>query len=270
MADETAYASIPWTLPEIEHGYGDRVHLLADPVALTLLAQLGNGHCTQPAFNRILERLYERLFAAAANALLPRKPVRVPTRMEASEPGAAYVGEAIDRNAKVVLVGVARAGTLPAYQGAAFFNELLDPAGVRIDHVTMERRTDADGKVVGVDHSGSKFGGGVDQALVVVPDPMGATGGSMSDAVDLIGVLPGRARAIATLHLIITPEFIARMQRDHPGVHVFALRLDRGLSTPEALASTPGTTEGERGCNDIHYIVPGAGGLGELINNSFV
>jgi len=270
MSDETAYGQIPWTLPEIEHGYGDRVHLLADPVALTLLAQLGNGSCQQPAFNRILERLYEQLFLAAANALLPRKAVRVPTRMAATHSSAAYVGEAIDRNSKVVLVGVARAGTLPAYQGAALFNELLDPAGVRIDHVTMERRCDADGAVVGVDHSGSKFGGGVDGALVLVPDPMGATGGSMSDAVDLIGVLPGRPRAIATLHLIVTPEFLARMKADHPDTHVFALRLDRGLSTPEALAATPGTTDGERGCNEIHYIVPGAGGLGELINNSFV
>ncbi|MBK8098993.1 MAG: uracil phosphoribosyltransferase, partial [Planctomycetes bacterium] len=46
---------------------------------------------------------------------------------------------------------------------------------------------------------------------------------------------------------------------------------DRGLSSERALASIPGTFPNEeRGLNDVHYIVPGAGGMGELLTNSWV
>jgi hypothetical protein len=43
------------------------------------------------------------------------------------------------------------------------------------------------------------------------------------------------------------------------------------MSPPEVLRSVPGTyPDRERGLNEIQYIVPGAGGLGEVINNVFV
>jgi hypothetical protein len=52
---------------------------------------------------------------------------------------------------------------------------------------------------------------------------------------------------------------------------VYALRLDRGLSSPDVLAAVPGERwDEERGLNDHHYIVPGGGGLGEVMNNSYV
>ena len=39
----------------------------------------------------------------------------------------------------------------------------------------------------------------------------------------------------------------------------------------EVLATLPGTHwDRERGLTEHHYIVPGGGGLGEVINNSFV
>ena len=54
-------------------------------------------------------------------------------------------------------------------------------------------------------------------------------------------------------------------------LHIFAVRLDRGLSAPDVLATTPGTRwDEERGLNDIQYIVPGAGGVGEVLNNAWV
>ena len=57
----------------------------------------------------------------------------------------------------------------------------------------------------------------------------------------------------------------------HPEVVVYALRLDRGLSPPAVLRTVPGERwDEERGLTDHHYIVPGAGGLGEIMNNSFV
>ena len=45
----------------------------------------------------------------------------------------------------------------------------------------------------------------------------------------------------------------------------------RSLSPPDVLACVPGERWAEEvGLNDHHYIVPGAGGLGEIMNNSFV
>ena len=42
------------------------------------------------------------------------------------------------------------------------------------------------------------------------------------------------------MHLIVTPEYIKRIKKDHPDVKIFALRLDRGLSEDSVLASIPG------------------------------
>lgn len=266
---DSAYADVPFALPELPHEYGEGVHILSDVLALSMLARLGHPKTIQPDFNRLLQRLYGVLFDAVVNHSFPRIDNEVETRMAGQVPGAAYRGQTVDPHTKVVLVGLARAGTLPAYQGFELMNDLLYSDGVRVDHVYMQRRTDKDGKVIGVDLGGSKFGGGVDKAIVLLPDPMGATGSSMSDAIGLVKALPGVPLDIISLNLIVTPEFIARVKKDHPRAKIYALRLDRGLSSAEALASTPGS-QAEAGINEIQYIVPGAGGLGELINNAFV
>ena len=62
-------------------------------------------------------------------------------------------------------------------------NEVIDPSGVRQDHLFMSRATDADGKVVGATWHDAKIGRDVGDRLVLFPDPMGATGSSMVSAV---------------------------------------------------------------------------------------
>ena len=83
--------------------------------------------------------------------------------------------------------------------------------------------------------------------------------------------MEGTPRRIVCAHLIVTPEYLRKVADELPEVRVHALRLDRGLSPEEILQTIPGERwEEERGLNDRQYIVPGAGGLGEVINNSFV
>ena len=108
--------------------------------------------------------------------------------------------------------------------------------------------------------------------LVLFPDPMGATGGSMSLAMSHYRTkLDGEPAAMIAMNLIVTPEYIRRIVQDHPSARVYAFRLDRALSPTEVLATLPGThPEQERGLNEHQYIVPGAGGLGELLNNAWV
>ena len=54
-------------------------------------------------------------------------------------------------------------------------------------------------------------------------------------------------------------------------VTIYAIRLDRGMSSQEVLDAAPGSGAGEEiGLNGSQYIVPGGGGLGEVINNAWV
>jgi uracil phosphoribosyltransferase len=69
----------------------------------------------------------------------------------------------------------------------------------------------------------------------------------------------------------VTPEYIRRVSQAHPDAVIYALRLDRGLSPSRVLRTEPGTHwDEERGLNDIQYIVPGAGGVGEILNNAWL
>jgi uracil phosphoribosyltransferase len=152
-----------------------------------------------------------------------------------------------------------------------FLNKTLTPRLVRQDHVVMSRLTDAQGKVTGSHFGDSKIGGDVDGAFVLFPDPMGATGGSLSEAIRHYKTLvQGSAKKFITVNLIVTPEYLRRMTSDHPDVVVYALRLDRGASSPEVLSCKPGTRWSEEsGLTDKQYIVPGGGGFGEIMNNAY-
>ena len=115
------------------------------------------------------------------------------------------------------------------------------------------------------------LGGDVDGATVLLPDPMGATGGSIDHAIRYYkNSVPGTARRFVAVFLTCTPEAIQRLLEAHDDVHIVALRLDRGLSSEQALMTRPGQMTDERGLTDHQYIVPGAGGVGEVLNNSFV
>jgi uracil phosphoribosyltransferase len=151
-------------------------------------------------------------------------------------------------------------------------NEVLDPTKSRIDHVFINRKVDENERVVGTDVSGNKIGGDVENALLLFPDPMGATGSSIADAIGIYrDQVEGTPRKVICAHLIITPEYLRRITTEFPDVAVYALRVDRGLSDGDVLTTIHGERwDEEKGLNERHYIVPGAGGLGEIINNSFV
>jgi uracil phosphoribosyltransferase len=182
-----------------------------------------------------------------------------------------YRGEVINPLAKLVTVDIARGGTYPSQVLFEYLADLIDPDGVRQDHVTMNRTTDGEGVVTGAAIYGSKIGGDVNGRIVLFPDPMGATGSSMSRIIRhyKTEVPGGDAARYIVMNLIITPEFVRRMTDDHPDVQVYAVRLDRGLSSDDVLRTLPGERwDQEQGLTDKQYIVPGAGGFGEVMNNS--
>lgn len=269
---DVQFQSLPYRPCEILHRYGERVHILGDPLSLAMLARVCAKGTVQPEMNRLVGELYRMLVHEVVAAEFPREPMAVPTRMIDVTPRGVWRGDAIATATPAVVVAVARAGLLPSQITYDFLNQVLLPEGVRQDHLALARTIDDKGGVTGAGVYGSKIGGPVDGAMLLIPDPMGATGSTISKVIEQYGAETyGRPGKIIAVHLIITPEYLRYVTRKHPEVHVYALRLDRGLSPPDVLQTTPGERwDEERGLTDKHYIVPGGGGLGEVMNNSFV
>lgn len=258
---------------EVDHDYGENVHLLKDGYLLTLLAKLCSPETVQPDVSRLVGELYTSMVARVLATEFPLRRVEMPTRMVSSTPRGVYVGQIIEPRTRAVVVDVVRAGMLPSQVVYDRLNHVLDARGVRLDHVVMSRTTDAEtGAVTGVSISGSKVAGDAAGAVLLVPDPMGATGASISAAVDIYcreGMeRPGK---VILMNLIVTPQYIREVRRRHPEARIYAVRLDRGMSAPDVLKARPGERwDEENGLNDVQYIVPGGGGFGELMNNAYV
>jgi len=269
---DIAHDLAAWTLSELDHSYGHHVHILDDPCYATQLATLCSPECGQPRFNRLVRKLYEGLCRAVINNELPRIRRRVPTRMSATTERGVVGSDFIDPNTQVVTVDLARAGILPSMTIFESLHEVLDPRGIRQDHIVMQRKTNESGQVIGAEMSGSKVGGPVNGRVLLIPDPMGATGSSMCNVVrHYREALDGQPGPIIAMHLIVTPEYIRRVSTECPDVRIYALRLDRGMSNSEIMKIRPGDRwDEEMGLNAHQYIVPGGGGFGELMNNALV
>ncbi len=272
MTNDIAHSLSSWTLAELDHEYGPNVHVLTDPYYATILARICSPETRQPTFNTLVRRLYEGLCRAVINNEFPRRQRRVPTRMAATTDRAVVGADFVDPVTRVITVDLARAGILPSMAVFDMLNEVMDPEVVRQDHVIMQRETDSDGQVTGANMSGSKVGGPVAGRVILLPDPMGATGSSMCNAIRYYkGGLDGAPGPIVAMHLIVTPEYIKRVTTEHPDVKIYALRLDRGMSDADVLETKPGQLwDREQGLNPVQYIVPGGGGFGELMNNALV
>ena len=84
----------------------------------------------------------------------------------------------------------------------------------------------------------------IDTRLVIITDPMLATGGSASDA---IGMLKEKGcNNIRLMCLVAAPEGIKKVQADHPDVDIYTAAIDDHL-------------------NKDAYIVPGLGDAGDRI-----
>lgn len=271
-AADQHYASLPRPSEGVDHAYGPKVHLLSFPYPMSLLARLCADSTTQPEVNTLVARLYDWLLAEVASRELVVEPTVVDTRMRAHNAEGVYQGERLRPDQRVVVVDIARAGMLPALRFYEGLNHLLDPACVRQDHVIASRVADDAGRVVGVRVDATKIGGSVEGATVFLPDPMAATGTSVSAVIRrYLDQLGGRPRKVVGVHLIVTPEYLREITQAFPEVEIYAVRLDRGLSAAGVLASRPGARWGEeRGLNDHQYIVPGGGGFGEIMNNAWI
>jgi uracil phosphoribosyltransferase len=272
MTPDKQYQDYNYSLPELNHLYGDNVHIIKDPYLITILERICRPQTEQPLLNEYVKKAYTHLFSHIVSNSFPRKVIQSNTRMHEDHKEGKYDGEILDQTQKVVTVDLARAGMVPSQLIYEELNYLLTPSNIRQDHFYAARKVNEKNEVIGVDISGSKIGGDVDDSIVIFPDPMGATGGTICEAISHYkNSVDGKAKKYISAHLIITPEYIQKIKKHHPDCEVYTIRLDRGLSSKDALNSTPGEKiQEEKGLNQNQYIIPGAGGVGELLNNSFV
>ncbi|MBN3490846.1 uracil phosphoribosyltransferase [Acholeplasma equirhinis] len=90
----------------------------------------------------------------------------------------------------------------------------------------------------------AKFPNDILTGCVIVLDPMLATGGSASYAIQTLK--DKGAKDIRYVGLVGCPEGVARLQKDHPDVPIYLAALDEGL-------------------NEKSYIVPGLGDCGDRL-----
>ena len=84
----------------------------------------------------------------------------------------------------------------------------------------------------------------IDERIVILIDPMLATGGSAADALTLLK--QRGCKNIRFMCLVAAPEGVAAVQKAHPDVDIYTAALDKGL-------------------NEKAYIVPGLGDAGDRI-----
>ena len=111
----------------------------------------------------------------------------------------------------------------------------------KVGHIGMYRDPDTHEPV----EYYSKMPQDIEERIVILVDPMLATGGSAADAITLLKEKYG-CRHIRLMNLVAAPEGIARVQKEHPDVDIYVAAIDECL-------------------NDHAYIVPGLGDAGDRI-----
>ena len=157
----------------------------------------------------------------------------VPLRsVEIMTPVAACVCEEMSK--EIVLVPILRAG-LGMVNG---IRNLIPTA--KVGHIGLYR----DEETLETHEYFAKFPSNLPESVVMVLDPMLATGGSASAAIEMIK--KRGATVIKLVCLVGAPEGVKRIEEDHPDVDIYLAALDEKLN--------------ERG-----YIVPGLGDAGDRI-----
>ena len=201
------------------------VHLVDHPLVHDALVSLRNRHTAPAPFRRAATRI-SVLLAAEALRDITTVATTVDTPLGPAE------GSEIGTDIVVVPVLRAGLGMLDAVL------ELVPHA--RVGHIGLQR----DEITAVASQYYAKLPARLDDAYVVMIDPMLATGGSAVAALDLLQ--RAGARAIRIICIVAAPEGIALVESQHPDVTIYTPVVDRGL-------------------NEHKYIVPGLGDFGDRL-----
>jgi uracil phosphoribosyltransferase len=201
------------------------VHLVDHPLVHDALIDLRDKHTAPEHFRRAATRI-SVLLTAEATRDLPQDDVTVDTPLGPA-PGRRVAAD-------VVVVPVLRAGL--GMLGAVL--ELVPRA--RVGYIGLHR----DETTAVASRYYENFPGGLGRSVVLLVDPMLATGGSSVAALERLA-LAGATR-VRIVCIVAAPEGVAAVERRFPDVSIFTPVVDRKL-------------------NDRMFIVPGLGDFGDRL-----
>lgn len=204
----------------------ENVHILDHPLIRHKLAIIRAKNTDTKQFREVVEEL-AMLMAYESFKDVPTQEIEVETPLETTK-------QTVVKENSIAIVPILRAGL-------GMVNGILSlfPAA-KVGHIGLYRNEET----LEPQEYYCKLPSGIDEKVVMVTDPMLATGGSASDAIKMIK--KRGCKKIKLLCIIAAPEGLKKVAEDHPDVEIFIATLDRQL-------------------NEKGYILPGLGDAGDRI-----
>jgi len=202
------------------------VHILDHPLIRHKLAIIRNKNTDTKQFREIIKEL-ATLLAYESFKDVPTQEIVVETPLETTT-------QTVVKENSIAIVPILRAG-LGMVDGIIS----LFPAA-KVGHIGLYR----DEETFEPHEYYCKLPVNIEEKVVMVVDPMLATGGSACDAIKLLK--KRGCRKIKFMCIIAAPEGVKKLSETHPDVEIYVSTLDRGL-------------------NEHAYILPGLGDAGDRI-----
>ena len=202
------------------------VHILDHPLIRHKLAIIRNKDTDTKQFREIIKEL-ATLMAYESFKDVPTQEIEVETPLEKTT-------QVVVKENSIAIVPILRAG-LGMVDGIL----TLFPAA-KVGHIGLYR----DEETLEPQEYYCKLPSNIDEKVVMVVDPMLATGGSACDAIKMLK--KRGCRKIKLMSIIAAPEGVKKVAEAYPDVEIFVSTLDRQL-------------------NEHGYILPGLGDAGDRI-----
>lgn len=205
----------------------DNVVIFDHPLINHKIAILRDEKTSMKEFRELVEEITTLMTYESLKEDIPTVEVEVQTPLETCT-------QRMVKDNAIVIVPILRAGL-----GMVNGIHVLFPLA-KVGHIGMYR----DEETLQPQEYYCKLPEGIEEKLVLVIDPMLATGGSAVDAIDLLK--KRGCKNIKFMAIIGAPEGIERVAEAHPDVKVYVSTLDRCL-------------------NENGYILPGLGDAGDRL-----
>ncbi len=204
----------------------ENVTVFSHPLIKHKISQLRDETCKTKEFRELVEEI-SMLMGYEVLRDLEMEEIEIKTPMETTT-------ASIIKGKKLALVPILRAGL-----GMTGGILSLVPSA-KVGHVGMYR----DEETLEPKEYYCKLPEGIDQRMILIVDPMLATGGSADAAVQFVKKKGGKQ--IKFVSIIAAPEGVKRLSEAHPDIQIYCGEIDRGL-------------------NENGYILPGLGDAGDRI-----
>ena len=202
------------------------VHILSHPLIRHKLAIIRNKNTDTKQFREVIKEI-ATLIAYESFKDVPTQEIEVETPLETTM-------QTVVKENSIAIVPILRAG-LGMVEGI----HSLFPAA-KVGHIGMYRNEET----LEPQEYYCKLPTQIEEKVVMLVDPMLATGGSACDAIALLK--KRGCDKIKFLSIIASPEGVEKVASEHPDVEIFVSTLDRCL-------------------NEHGYILPGLGDAGDRI-----